>query len=134
MIKAKDIMTDKPVYVKKDVSIFEAMELLLEHDIIDIPVVEDDMTLVGALSEKDVLQLLYAGPEEEEKTVRDLMTYPAVNFGESESFVEICQCLENNTFRRIPVTSEGKLVGAVSRKDIINFILEKRNEKIALGI
>ena len=51
MLRAKQIMTDNPVFVKKDTPIYEAVELLVQHNISGMPVVEDDMTLVGVISE-----------------------------------------------------------------------------------
>jgi CBS domain-containing protein len=128
MLKAKDIMTETVVSVKKDTPIYKALELLAKHDISGIPVVREDMILVGVLSEKDVLSLFYAHEDEEEKTVSDFMTQPAVHFDEDESLLDVCDCLANNYFRRVPVTSQGKLVGIISRKDIIDYILQLRRE------
>jgi len=128
MLKAKDIMTENVVSVKKDTPIYKALELLAKHDISGIPVVREDMILVGVLSEKDVLSLFYAHEDEEEKTVSDFMTQPAVHFDENESLLDVCDCLANNYFRRVPVTSQGKLVGIISRKDIIDYILQLRRE------
>jgi CBS domain-containing protein len=126
MLKAKDIMTENVVSVKKDMPIYEALELLAKYNITGIPVVREDMILVGVLSEKDVLRLFYAHEDEEEGTVNDFMTQPAVHFDEKESLLDICDCLMNNYFRRVPVTSGGKLVGIISRKDVINYILQLR--------
>jgi len=126
MLKAKDIMTENVVSVKKDTPIYEALDLLVKYNITGIPVVREDMILVGVLSEKDVLRLFYAHEDEEEGTVNDFMTQPAVHFDEKESLLDICDCLTNNYFRRVPVTSEGKLVGIISRTDIINYILQLR--------
>lgn len=128
MLKAKDIMTENVVSVKKDTPIYEALELLTKYNITGIPVVREDMILVGVLSEKDVLRLFYAHEDEEEGTVNDFMTQPAVHFDEKESLLDICDCLTNNYFRRVPVTSEGKLVGIISRKDIIDYILQLRRK------
>jgi CBS domain-containing protein len=126
MLKARDIMTENVFSVKKDTPIYEALELFAKHNITGIPVVRDDMILVGVLSEKDVLRLFYAHEDEEEGTVNDFMTQPAVHFDKDESLLDICDCLTNNYFRRVPVTSEGKLVGIISRKDIIDYILQLR--------
>ena len=128
MLKAKDIMTENVVSVKKDTPIYEALDLLAKDTITGIPVVREDMILVGVLSEKDVLRLFYAHEDEEEGTVNDFMTQPAVHFDEKESLLDICDCLTNNYFRRVPVTSEGKLVGIISRKDIISYILQLRRK------
>ena len=128
MLKAKDIMTKDVISVKKETPIYEALELLGKNNITGIPVVKEDMILVGILSEKDVLSLFYASEDDEEKTVDDFMTRPAIHFDESESLLDICDCLTDNYFRRVPVTSEGRLVGVVSRKDIIDYILQLRRE------
>ena len=133
MLKAKDIMTENVVSVKKETPIYEALDLLAKHNFSGIPVVRDDMILVGVLSEKDILSLFYTHEEDEEKTVNDFMTQPAVHFDESESLLDVCDCLANNYFRRVPVTSEGKLVGIISRKDVIDYILQLRRESVATG-
>jgi CBS domain-containing protein len=129
MPKAKDIMTEDVVSVKPGTPIYEAVEVLAENKIAGVPVVEDDMTLVGVLSEKDVLSLLFfAHGDEEQKVVADFMTQPAVYFDENESLLNVCDCLINHSFRRVPITSNGKLTGIISRADIIECILHLRNE------
>lgn len=131
MLKAKDIMTEEVISVKKDTLIFEAVELLAKNSITGIPVVEDDMTLVGILTEKDVLGLFYASKDAENKTVSDFMTQPAVHFNENESLLDICDCLMNNPFRRVPVTSKGKVIGIISRQDFVEYILRLRRESVS---
>ncbi len=123
MLKAKDIMTENVVSVKRNTLIFEAVELLAKNNITGIPVVEDDMTLVGILTEKDVLRLFYASKNVGNKTVSDFMTQPAVHFNEDESLPDVCDCLMNNFFRRVPVTSNGRVVGIISRLDFVKYVL-----------
>ncbi len=132
MLKAKDIMTKNVISVKKDTPIFEALEIIAANNVTGIPVVREDMILVGVLSEKDALRLAYSQVDDQEKTVDDFMTQPAIHFDENENFLDICDCLITNHFRRIPVTSQGKLVGIISRRDIVNYILlQKRKADIA---
>ena len=129
MLKAKDIMTEDVIAVKKDTPIYEAIELLREKHVTGVPVVKDDMTLIGVLSEKDVINLLYyAHGNEEEKIVADFMTQPPVHSDKDESLLNICDCLVVHSFRRVPITSEGKLVGLISRADIVDCILHLREE------
>ncbi len=129
MLQAKDIMTEDVISVKTGTPIYTAVELMAENNITGIPVVEDDMTLVGILTEKDVLRLYYDRGSEAGKNVDDFMTQPAIFFSEKESLHDVCSCLVNNVFRRVPVVSGGKLVGIVSRKDIIcECILRTRQE------
>ena len=129
MLKVKDIMTENVISVKKDTPIFQAIEILADNDITGIPVVKGDMTVVGILSEKDVLSVLYAPQENESKVVDDFMTQPAICFERDESVMDVCDCLRESFFRRVLVTEHGKLVGIVTRKNIIKCILQARKKE-----
>ncbi len=130
MLRARDIMNTNVISVKKDAPIFEAIELLVNNNISGLPVVEDDMTLAGILSEKDVVELFYDSEQAENKAVEDYMTYPAVYFEDNNALMNICDFLGKNIFRRVPVTSDGKLVGIISIRDILNTVLQLRREKV----
>ena len=131
MLRARDVMSRNVISVQKDTPILEAVKLLVENNISGLPVVEDDMTLVGILTEKDILRLFYALKDAENKTVSDFMTQPAVHFNENESLLDICDCLMNNPFRRVPVTSKGKVIGIISRQDFVEYILRLRRESVS---
>ena len=124
-LKAKDIMTKDVISVTRDTPIIQVIELFADNNITGIPVVDDNTHLIGILSEKDVLGLLYT-PEDETMTVNDFMTQPPVFFDENESLLDVCDCLINHYFRRIPVTSKGKLVGIITRSDIVREYLRQR--------
>ncbi|MFC1633425.1 HPP family protein [Planctomycetota bacterium] len=124
MLKAKDIMIQSVFYVKPNTPVHKAMEMLIEHNISGIPVVEEDMTLVGIISEKDILRFNTDLKDLINKPTSDFMTQPAIFFEENESILDVCQCLANNEFRRVPVTSSGTLVGVISRRDIISIMLK----------
>ena len=126
--KAKDIMTRDVITVKTDTPIYEAMEFVAKYDISGIPVVDDDMSLLGILSEKDMINLLHTPEDYEAKTVNDFMTQPALYFEENESLLDVCDFLKKNVFRRVPITSKGKLVGIISIKDVIKYILQLNRE------
>ncbi len=130
MLRARDVMSTNVISVQKDAPIFEAVELLVENNISGLPVVEDDMTLAGILSEKDVVELFYDSEQAENKTVEDYMTYPAVYFEDNNALSNVCDFLGKNIFRRVPVTSDGKLVGIISIRDILNTVLQLRREKV----
>ena len=126
MLRAKDIMNRDIITVKKDTPIFQALELMVKHRITGIPVVEDDMRLAGVISEKDVLHFFHKQQNLQEKTVYDFMTQPAIFFEENESMLDVCNLLAKQIFRRIPITSQGKLVGIISRGDIIEHIVKAK--------
>ncbi len=129
MLKVKDVMTKDVISVKKETPIYEAMEIMRKKDITGMPVIEDDMTLVGVITEKDVLRLFYADGDEKNETVGFFMTRPAVSYRENENLRSVCDFMMINYFRRVPVVSkQGKLVGIISRPDIIDYILEQRRQ------
>jgi CBS domain-containing protein len=125
MLEAKDIMTRQVICIRKDTPIFEAIRLMADKNITGIPVVEDDQTLAGMLSEQDVLRLFHTYDDEKDRTVNDFMTQPAIHFEENELLLDVCYCLRDNAIRRVPVTLNGKVTGVISRSDILKCILEK---------
>jgi len=126
MLRAKDIMNKDLVTVRKDSEIYKCLELMVKHRITGIPVVEDDMTLTGIISEKDVLHFFHKQEDLKGKKVNDFMTQPAIFFDENESMLDVCNLLAKQIFRRIPITSKGKLVGIISRGDIIEHIVKAK--------
>ena len=132
IFKAKTIMTTDIAYVKKQTPIYEAIGILVEKNITGLPVVNDDMTLAGIITEKDVLRLLY-DVEDKPGKVEDFMTKGIVSFNQDDSVIDIAECFIKNHFRRVTITSEGKLAGIISRKDIIKYILQLRNKDKAVS-
>ena len=128
MLEIKDIMTTKVIYITQDTPVVDAIRLMVKNNITGVPVVEDNMTLLGVLSEQDVLRLLHTYEDEKDRTVYDFMTHPAVHFEQDEPLLDVCFCLRDNSIRRVPVTSNNKVVGVISRSDILKYILELCDE------
>ncbi len=129
MLKVEDIMTKDVISVTKDTPIEVAIDIMRKNNITGMPVIDDDMTLVGVITEKDVLRLFYADEEDKNKTVGFYMTRPAVSYRGDESLRNVCDFMMVNYFRRVPVVSkQGKLIGIISRPDIIDYIIKQRME------
>jgi CBS domain-containing protein len=127
MFKAKTIMTANVISVKRNTEIYEAIRTLAENNVTGLPVVNEDMSIAGIITEKDVLKLLYDVNNTAGK-VENFMTKGVVSFNEDDSLIDITECLIKNSFRRVPITAGGKLVGIISRKDIIAYILKLRHK------
>jgi CBS domain-containing protein len=125
MFKAKEIMKTNVLSVTKDSPIQKAVDMLVENGITGLPVVDIETKLVGIISEKDVLKLLY-NLDTNEGYVEDYMTRCVVSFDVENDLLEICESLIENGFRRVPILSDGKLVGIISRRDIIFHIQKHR--------
>ncbi|MHC5060604.1 MAG: CBS domain-containing protein [Planctomycetota bacterium] len=125
MFKAKTLMTTDVAYVKKDTPIYDAIDILVTRNITGLPVVNDDMTPAGVISEKDMLKVLY-NLEDRSGKVGDFMTTEVVAFDQETSAIEICDCFCDNQFRRVPILADGKLVGIITRRDLISRMLKLR--------
>lgn len=125
MVKAKDIMSTTLTTVHEYANVMEVIKLLVEHNVTGLPVVDDEGRLLGMVTEKDILMLLLYDPNVKGKTVTDLMTTEITHFDEDENLMSIFESLVRSNFRRVPILSEGRLVGIVSRRDIIKFLSAK---------
>ncbi len=120
---AKDIMTKKIITIKENTSVRDTIKLILEKRISGIPVVDDNMLLVGIISEKDLLQLAFFGNIDDAK-VADLMSKDVHTMQEDTDLLEIYEFFTQNNYKRVPILSNNKLVGIISRKDMLKHILD----------
>jgi CBS domain-containing protein len=121
--RAREVMTSGLLTTRPDTPIYEAVRTIADNDITGLPVVEDSMHLVGLISEKDVLKAV-CDPQAQSWRVRDVMTREVVSFTPEDSLSSVCECLAKSHFRRVPVLERGRLVGIVSRADLILFLLK----------
>ena len=128
---ARTVMTSGLLTTHPQASIVEAMGILVAHGITGLPVVDDAMNLVGIISEKDLLVLLH-DPYSRSCRVGDVMSRDLTTFGPDTDLLEVCECLARSSFRRVPIIERQKLVGIISRSDMLLFIL-KRSSTIGLS-
>lgn len=141
---AKEIMTTNVACARADQSIHEVAHVLLERSVSALPVVDDDGRLIGVISEGDLLRRVETGTERkqswwldmlvssEEKSrdylkshavhVRDVMTKDVITIDEETPVSEIAGIIEENRIKRVPVLRGERLVGIVSRADIIRML------------
>ncbi|MEO0538232.1 MAG: CBS domain-containing protein [Cyanobacteria bacterium P01_A01_bin.123] len=140
-----DVMTQSPITVKPETSLEEAIQLLAEHKISGLPVVDDQHNIVGILSETDLMWQAMGTPlpayimvldsviylknpaqyqQELHKalgqTVKDAMTEHVVSTKPDASVRQAAQLMHDHKIRRLPViNAEHKLVGILTRGDIV---------------
>ncbi len=117
---AKNIMTKTFVSVAPDASIDEALELLLRHHISGMPVVDAEGQLRGVISEFDFLKLLY-NPHCPDR-VSDFLTGEVIGVNEDDSLPDVAELFLSRAIRRVPVLRDGRVVGIISRHDLIRFV------------
>jgi len=126
---AQEIMTTAVITVRPELPVFDAMRILLRHRISGAPVVEDEGALVGMLSELDCLKVLangefYDDDHSEEGTVRDYMSLGTRSVGLEVDVYSLSHYFLDHSVRRIPVLKGSKLVGLISRRDVLRAIEE----------
>jgi CBS domain-containing protein len=145
-MRAMDVMTTNVITVGPDTTVQEIAQLLSERSISGVPVVDADNRLVGIVSEGDLLHRVETGTErrtqrrrrswwldtigsDEElardyikshgRTAKDVMTREVVTADETTDLADIATLLETKRIKRVPIVGDGKLVGIVSRANLV---------------
>ncbi|MCA9393131.1 MAG: CBS domain-containing protein [Candidatus Omnitrophica bacterium] len=132
MLPVSSIMTKEVVSVMPDTPVIEALDLLRRHKISGLPVTSQAGRVVGILSEKDLLRILLEKNVDVCPKVEDYMTREVICFTESDDAVEICKFFLRSTIRRVPIVDNGRLVGIVSRRDILTLVMEAKSKMSVL--
>lgn len=112
---ACDIMTRKVCTVSPEASIQEVAQLLYQERISGVPVVNADGQIIGIVTEADII----SKASQEGLRVADIMSHEIIAVTEDTPINEIALLLTERKIKRVPVVSEGKLAGIVSRADIV---------------
>ena len=140
-MKAMDVMVRDVVTVKPDDDVALAVRLLAEHDVSALPVVDDDDNVIGVISEADLLHREEIGTEKQRprwleavtpastlagefakshgRRVEEVMSTDVVSASEDTPLADIATLLERHRIKRLPILRAGKLVGIVSRSNLI---------------
>jgi len=121
-MQVKDIMTTDPACCTPKTTLQEAVQLMIDNDCGEIPVVDDFETAkpVGVNTDRDIVcRTIGKGLNPMDMTVSDCMSTPLISIAPESSLNECYQLLEENQIRRVPVVdASGKCVGIVSLADI----------------
>ena len=93
--------------------------LMTRHHFGSLPVVKEDRTLVGLITEYDLLQLMIAGRELGKVPAEQIMSSPVLTVTEDKSLVEVADLFQDRYVTRVPVVRGNQLVGIVARRDLL---------------
>lgn len=124
--KAADIMTTNVIMAKKDMVLTDVIALLLRWHISAMPVVDNDDKMVGIVSEIDLVNLTFGG-NAADTTVEEVMVTDIVSFSPDTQLADLVQSFSKRHLRRVPIIDKGKVVGIVSRRDILREMLRRYN-------
>ena len=143
-MRAIDVMTKDVVTATPEMTVQDVAKLMINHRISGIPIVDGDRQLVGIVTEGDLLRRSETGTERQHsrwsewfspnsrlaaeyikshaRRLADIMTRDVVNVSELATLGEIADLMEARRIKRVPVVHDGKLVGIVSRADLLRVL------------
>lgn len=114
MVTVKDLMTREVISFTESTSVDEMARTLADRHITGAPVVDGDGNVVGIVSEVDVFA-------RKGRVARDIMSPHVIAVTEETGVEEAARILAGERIRRLPVLSAGRMVGLVSRSDVLDF-------------
>jgi len=122
MIKVSDIMTRDPITIKSETNLLECARKMVRKNVGSLLLVEKER-LVGFLSQKDILWALIKESKQDISKIKavDISPKKIATIKPSASLREAIEKMKKVGFERLPVIFEGKLVGMITIKDILNF-------------
>lgn len=117
---ASDIMTRKVATIRPEASAQEAAQLLDEKRISGAPVVDAHSKIIGIITEADIISKV----NRDGLCVVDIMSHDVIAISEETPVSEIAALLTERKIKRVPVVRDGKLVGIVSRADIVHAVAQ----------
>jgi CBS domain-containing protein len=155
---ASDVMTRTVISANADTPVREVAGILLEHGISAVPVLGPDGVLIGMVSEGDLvsrdelaraerrdwwLKMIAdpASPSSDflarlrapDRTAGDVMSAPVITVTEDTDLAEIARLLAQHHIKRVPVVKDGRVIGIVSRADLLCAVASPRPEDTASG-
>jgi CBS domain-containing protein len=91
-----------------------------------IPITERDGAVVGIVSELDIIRALRAGKNLDSVTATEIMTAEVITVNTDATVEEIMEIMDTKQIVRVPVLEDGKLVGVVSRPDVLRAAIEPK--------
>lgn len=119
-MKAVDIMTIRVTATTENSTCIDLARKILSGFFSGLPVVDNEGQVVGIVSEIDLLELINNDRNALYTTItKDVMHSPAICVNEDDEVESVIEVLMENKFVRVPVVRDGKLVGIISRSDIL---------------
>lgn len=135
-LTVRDLMTDEPRSCGPDVPLRQAAHDMVRSAVGGLPVVDDDGRVIGMLSERDLMRHLMSNylqsgsaqhvppaAQTSRRAVRDVMTRQVLCVSPEQPLAEVASIMTNKDVDRVPVVREGRLVGMLTRGDIVRKLI-----------
>ena len=135
-LAVRDVMSDHPLTVQAEAPLKDVARTLVRTGLGALPVVDEDQRVIGMVSEREVVRYLlhvqaFTGPDARvasplasgARTVRDVMTRQVLCVSPDQPIAEVASLMSNKDVDRVPVVREGRLVGFLTRGDIVRKLI-----------
>jgi len=124
-ITVADYMTKRLVSLSKQTNVFDAIKKLLENKITCAPVIDEQGQLIGMFSEKDGMRVVLESVYDQGMfgKVEDFMSTDIISVDANSSIVNLAERFKDSTVRSYPVFDHAKLVGIISRTDVLRALV-----------
>ncbi|SDH31662.1 CBS domain-containing protein [Paraburkholderia phenazinium] len=151
-MRASDVMTCNVISVTPDMTVRDAARVFTDNHISGAPVVDGEGRLIGMISEGDLLRRVEIGTDTRKRSswfdlfsathdaidyikthalkVADVMKADVVSVGAATPLSEVASILETRHFKRVPVTEAGRIVGIVSRANLVQALASISDERV----
>ena len=123
MLTARDMMTENVTTITRDCSVQDAIELMLSRGVSGLPVIDDSGHLTGIVTEFALLAIAY-DHQVTGDSVADHMTTDVLTIEADQPLSQAADLCIAHRVRRVPVMENGRLVGLISRRDVLKALYE----------
>lgn len=127
MPKAKDLMNTDLISVEPDDTIDKAICTMLKYGLSGLPVVDSSGHVLGVVSEFDLLDLVW-NPQTDQDRVCHHMTSDVRKVDENTDLSNVAELFRTLSIRRLPVMRGDRMVGVISRHDLLRHVLQARGQ------
>ena len=124
-MKVSQIMETRVTAAKANAACTSLAQKMLSGFVSGLPVTDDEGHVIGVVTEFDILKVLRNGGNGMSKVARDIMSEKPICLEADQSVEEAIDLMTTNHIMRIPVVSGGKLVGIVSRTDVLRAFVKE---------
>ncbi|HYJ80708.1 MAG TPA: CBS domain-containing protein, partial [Longimicrobiaceae bacterium] len=126
-LTVRDVMTQRVYRVGPDDTVKDVLDLLAEHKVSAVPVVGEDREVLGIVTDRELVRFLLPAAQRAGESasrlrgakVREVMSRSIICVSEDQALAEVMSIMVSKDLERLPVTSEGKLTGFLTRGDIL---------------
>ncbi|WP_339898641.1 CBS domain-containing protein [uncultured Gilvimarinus sp.] len=125
-ILVQDYMQSSPLAFEQNTNLLQVVHKLLAGKVTGAPVIDAERRVIGFVSERDCIKEILHGAFycEEPASVATVMQTQVVSFAPTDSIVKIAEVMLQHTPKNYPVVAEGKLVGLITRSDVLAALLD----------